>query len=295
MQPIRCLSAVAVAALLGACAGGEVRDLDTTSVRNLPQHGSEFNRALHQNYVTLAQEEVDEAHVNAASYYNTKARQAASGATVLPTRMDERSVPSAHVKQLTEARAEMMRVLDAGGGSKAPAPMARAQAQFDCWVEEQEENHQPKDIALCRNGFMTALDQASGMTFAAAPTPAPAARVAASPPPAAPAPSTYAVFFPHDSETLDGTALAINRDIVAHIKSTNAKSVMVNGHTDRSGDREYNRKLAERRAATVADALEAAGIKPMVGSESFGEDRSAVQTADNVREWQNRRVIVTVQ
>jgi outer membrane protein OmpA-like peptidoglycan-associated protein len=78
------------------------------------------------------------------------------------------------------------------------------------------------------------------------------------------------------------------------IKETLATTVTVRGYTDRSGSRDYNRLLAERRAAAVAEAIKDTGIKPEIDSVSFGEDRPAVQTADGVREWENRRVTVTL-
>ena len=34
---------------------------------------------------------------------------------------------------------------------------ARAQAQFDCWVEQAEEGHQTDHIAVCRTGFLNAM------------------------------------------------------------------------------------------------------------------------------------------
>jgi OOP family OmpA-OmpF porin len=39
----------------------------------------------------------------------------------------------------------------------APHMSARAQAQFDCWVEQAEEGHQTDHIAVCRTGFLNAM------------------------------------------------------------------------------------------------------------------------------------------
>ncbi len=285
-----------MAAILGACASPATRDIDTTAVRGVPQLGSDFQKALSHDYVALAQIELDEGHRDATTYYNTKSRAAAAGKTVMPTRMDQRSITAVKVAELTQARANLMRVLDAGGATHAPTQTARAQTQFDCWLEEQEENFQHDDIQKCRSGFLNALDQASKIVAAYVPTPA--AKVAAPAPAAKPAAvidvATYTIYFDHNSDKLNTAATMMNGEIANRIKSTQATSVTVNGYTDRSGDREYNRLLAERRAATVSAALEHTGIKPMVGSQSYGEDRSAVQTADNVREWHNRRVVVTL-
>ena len=296
MRTLKYLPVIAVATVLGACATPALYDLNTSKVRALPQMGSDFHKALHHDYVVLAQTEIDEGHRDATTYYNQKSRQASAGMTVLPTGMDERSIPTAYVAELTEARATLIRVLDAGGPVRATAATSRAQTQFDCWMEEREENDQPKDIAQCRDGFLSAIDDASKVVFAAA-QPMPAPKMAEN---TAPVPAkllqvaTYTIYFDHNSSELNNSAMDLKKEIAARIKSTQATSVTVNGYTDRSGEREYNRLLAERRAATVAAALEETGIKPMVGSQSFGEDRSAVQTADDVREWYNRRVVVTL-
>ncbi len=92
MRPIRYLPVVAVATLLSACASQAPRDLDTVAVRGVPQLGNDFQKALSQNYVDLAQIELDEGHRDAATYYNTRSRQAAAGKTVTPVRMDERAI-----------------------------------------------------------------------------------------------------------------------------------------------------------------------------------------------------------
>ncbi len=288
MKPIKYLPVIAVASLLGACAAPASNDLNMAEVRMLPQMGNDFDKALHQNYVALAQTEIDEGHRNATTFYNVRARQAAAGQKVLPTQIDDRGLPPSTVAELTQARANLMRVLDAGGATRATVATARAQSQFDCWMEEQEENFQPEDIAECRQGFINAMDQANKVVFAAAPAP----KVAA--PATMPSSKVFTVFFDHNSDSLNNAAMGVNNEIIAHIKSTQARSVTVNGYTDRSGTREYNRLLAERRARVVASTLENSGIEPKVGEQSFGEDRSAVQTADDVRDWHNRRVLVTV-
>jgi outer membrane protein OmpA-like peptidoglycan-associated protein len=297
------LTILAAASMLGAC-GTASQNWNPSEVGALPDHGDQFHQALHRNYVKLAQWEKDEDHWNATSYYDVKARQAAAGKNVQPTGLDERSISAAHIGELTDARGKLMNLLAAGGARLAPEHTAYTQAMFDCWTEEQEEGHQPDDIAFCRNGFMSSLAQASSVVYAAAPAPqvaaaaprmpAPEPRMAAPSPRAAPI-AVYTVYFDHDSSKLDAAAMTLNQGIVDKILADKTKTVMVNGYTDRSGDRDYNRKLAERRAATVVEMLEKSGIRSAINFESFGEDRLEVETADNVREKRNRRVVVTLE
>ena len=66
------------------------------------------------------------------------------------------------------------------------------------------------------------------------------------------------------------------------------------GHTDKSGTDLYNNGLSKRRAANVAAMMEQAGISAAdVATEARGESQVLVETADGVREAQNRRVEVT--
>lgn len=296
MRPIRFLPAIAVVTVLGACAAPAPQDLNVSQVRALQDQGDSFHASLHQGYATLAQDELNEADRRDTDYFNKKARRAASNGNVLPTGMDERDIPTKYVAELTQARANLMRVLDSGGTTRAPLQSSRAQTQFDCWMQEQEENYQPDDVAACRAGFLSALEQASAIVFAAV-KPAPEAPKTA----AVAAPTklmeiaTYTIYFDHNSSSLNNQALVLNNEIISEIKRSKATSVTVNGYTDRSGTTDYNRLLAERRTATVTNAIEQSGIKPTVGYQSFGETRSAVETGDDVRDWHNRRVVVILQ
>lgn len=66
----------------------------------------------------------------------------------------------------------------------------------------------------------------------------------------------------------------------------------VTGHADRSGSDEYNYALSERRARNVASLLSAAGVAS-VTVEAKGEAVPLVETADGIREPQNRRVEIS--
>lgn len=301
MKQIRMLPIIAFASLLGACAS-QAPDLNVSEVRVLPQTGDAFHKALHNDYVTLAQSEINQADRGSTDYYNTKARHAAANDKVLPTKMNERKIPAAYVQELTAARGDLMRVLDAGGATRAPKESSRAQTQFDCWMEQQKENFQPQDIADCRGGFLIALNEASGIVYAKAkPMAEPMVAKTPAPTPAKAAVQTasvevgsFTVYFDHNSSALNAKAMTVSDEIANRVKDTQATSVLVSGFTDRSGTLEYNRSLSERRTAAVVAAIKKIGIRPEVDYRSFGENRSAVETADSVREWQNRRVLVTL-
>ena len=69
---------------------------------------------------------------------------------------------------------------------------------------------------------------------------------------------------------------------------------MLAGHADKSGAANYNVGLSQRRNDTVRAYLESKGVPGgVISTEAFGETAPLVQTADGVREAQNRRVEVS--
>jgi OOP family OmpA-OmpF porin len=72
--------------------------------------------------------------------------------------------------------------------------------------------------------------------------------------------------------------------------------IAVTGHTDTSGAPAYNMALSLRRANAVKDALVREGIAAAaIAVTGRGETQLLVQTGDNVKEPQNRRVEIVLQ
>ena len=69
---------------------------------------------------------------------------------------------------------------------------------------------------------------------------------------------------------------------------------MLAGHADRSGTPKYNVALSERRNTAVRSYLEGRSVPAgVISTQAFGESAPRVETADGVRELQNRRVEIT--
>ncbi|MSQ85275.1 MAG: OmpA family protein [Alphaproteobacteria bacterium] len=57
------------------------------------------------------------------------------------------------MRDITEARTRLMAVLTDDNRKALPAQASLAQTAVDCWMEQQEENFQPKDIEACKSTF----------------------------------------------------------------------------------------------------------------------------------------------
>ena len=133
--------------------------------------------------------------------------------------------------------------------------------------------------------------------FGGAPEPV----VAPPPPPPPPPPPVvqcntgpYIVFFDWDRSDITAEAATVLDNAVSSYRNCGNASVMLAGHTDRSGSAQYNMGLAQRRNASVRDYLTGRGVPGgRISSEAFGESQPRVPTADGVREPQNRRVEIT--
>ena len=92
---------------------------------------------------------------------------------------------------------------------------------------------------------------------------------------------------PEAAETLDRVAQVYSDGGMARITLA--------GHADRSGPADYNVGLSERRNDSVREYLSDKGVPTgQISSEAFGESDPLVETADGVREPQNRRVEINV-
>jgi len=127
-----------------------------------------------------------------------------------------------------------------------------------------------------------------------APLPPPAPAPAPAPEPVVCTPGPYIVFFEWDRSDITPEAGGILDNAVSAYQSCGNAQVMLAGHADRSGAASYNVGLSQRRADSVRAYLGSRGIPDgVMTTEAFGESRPRVDTADGVRELQNRRVEIT--
>ncbi len=102
------------------------------------------------------------------------------------------------------------------------------------------------------------------------------------------------VLFNFNEAALRGDATpAISRVVV--VLSRTQKPMIVEGHTDNVGTREYNQQLSEARAKSVADELERRGISASrITLKGYAFDRPVVSNDSPEGRARNRRTEIVV-
>jgi hypothetical protein len=116
----------------------------------------------------------------------------------------------------------------------------------------------------------------------------------AGPPPAAPLPQAYTVYFDTGQSVLSPEATATVAQATAAFKQ-GGTAVGVRGHADTVGNPEFNMQLSLQRATVVKDALQRNGVPAAaILTGAIGEQNLPVPTADNVPERRNRSVDMAI-
>lgn len=108
------------------------------------------------------------------------------------------------------------------------------------------------------------------------------------------APHNQLYLFSYDDSNLASKYLPSVNAQAEYLKTHTGARVLLAGHTDERGSREYNVALGERRANTVADILRMAGVsRQQIRVVSYGKERPANFGHDEESHAQNRRVEFT--
>jgi len=272
-------AALGMSVLLAACATPwEVSDVNTIMEAPAPTTGSAFTKALFAEYkAETAQEAKNEYEWDHAAIFARKGLRAAAGEVVGPEEVNTTwYAPDNRVKELTDTRARLIGYFGNGARERVPAAAAKAQAKFDCWMEEEAENDTNSD---CRAAFLKIEPE-----LQVKPAMVPAApRIV----------KTFVVYFDFNKATLTKDAQRVLKEVAAAQAEIKPTGIYVSGHTDTVGNSAYNDKLSNSRAKAVAAGLSKLGVGSKIDQKAFGMTKLAVPTKGNVKEGKNRRVEIS--
>lgn len=258
-------------------------------LKKKPIHGNNFNDELSRNYLKFADSEAKQFDWRDSNHFAKKGLQAAKGQNVMPEELAKWNLTKEHRAELTHARAELISSLTDSNKAIFPKEAANAQAFFDCWVEEQEENWQEGRIVYCKKHYQDAIAQLHHV-IKRSEVPKEVVVNVQKEKQEEKIEHNYIVYFNFDKSHINKSEhQALINAIEAHRKL--GKKIHLDGYADDTGLDEYNDKLSLRRAESVKQYL----INMGLSEDSFkvhyhGKHHLAVKTAHGVKERLNRRV-----
>ena len=107
----------------------------------------------------------------------------------------------------------------------------------------------------------------------------------------APAGLATLVYFDFDDYTIRPEFMQVVEGHARFLNADRQRRVVLEGHTDERGGREYNLALGQKRADAVRRALSVLGVnEAQMESVSFGKEKPANMGSDELAHSQNRRV-----
>ncbi len=291
---------IGLAFMVSAC--GATFDYDALRQQN--GEGGSFSAELGRAYKKFAISEHDDmVDLIDGAHFGEKAQQAFASQAVVPEKVADWWLTKDQQQMFKGARERLIHILDRHSKIQLPKVAAAAQVNFDCWIEQREENWQVDDIAKCRNGFysaverleeMAALAQSRYLPMAKRARVVPARQTLISPRSAYET-RTYILHFPFDKSAIGKLGEDQIDRVVQAYRAGSPVAIVLAGHTDRAGKKPYNLNLSRLRSEAVRRALIERGIPvQMIAAHAFGETRPKVATADGFKEPANRRVEITV-
>ena len=103
------------------------------------------------------------------------------------------------------------------------------------------------------------------------------------------------VFFDYDKSTLSSNGRTTVEKWAAWLKTYPANKLVIEGHADERGTREYNLALGERRANASREYLVSLGVAPnRLKTISYGKERPAIPGSNENAYTQNRRGVAVI-
>jgi OOP family OmpA-OmpF porin len=266
---IQIAGSLVLAVALAGCVSAPLSELQEST-----RKGSAVSQALADEYVRFAAVEVTEmVDLKDGDYFAVKGLQAARGGEPAPEAVSDWQLTEAEVSRMQEARNRLAAALANRRDGAVPKTAAAAQVGYDCWIEQQEEDFQPRDIETCRIQYVASVEELEKRKD-----------------------YPHSVFFGLDEARLTPEAISRIEHLAGKALHLDVPRITVLGHSDRTGGEQHNLTLSLRRADAVERVLVAAGVAPdRVGVAAAGESRSRIATDDGIAEARNRRVEVLFQ
>lgn len=233
--------------------------------------GSDFLDHLAREYRVCGNKEARERDMKDARYFRQLAKKAESGIMVYPADVNSRQIPTEQLRELNTAKDKLDYHLGLGSRDTTPAVAAAAQAAYECWLQEAEENKLNNDADEERSKFYANLAEMTNPL------------------------GTTIIYFPVDSAVLTSSARSKLDSMARQMKANGINDVALGTYASTTASYTHNLRLTKFRADAVAQYLKSRGIgDAKVILRTYGEGDLAAPTGDNVENKLNRRAVLTL-
>ena len=191
------------------------------------------------------------------------------------------------LEELIVARNKLIDIFDDNTKLNFPFKSARLQILYDYWLEQAEENWQIEDIKRYRIEFWQTYEALRSAKYLASLKLN--KKIGKD--------NYYSVYFDHNKDNLDKVAqLSLNK-LIYYLQGLEGYRIILEGHTDLSGDKHVNYILAKSRLLNVKNMLIKRGVKKtaFIREEIYGSARPKItKSAGGYVDRLNRRVEIYI-
>lgn len=260
--------------------------------RLVTPHGSIFAKVLYSGYFDRAYKFRQQPDYAASDYLSAKAIQAASGQPSIPDDSRKWELPDSEQRLADTNRARLQAALN--HADLAPIDTALAQVNYDCALYALGHGDKGDNGVACREAFASHMIKAETAIVEALAKQLIEAEIRATAINNLKQASFYMVLFPTDRADLDRYAAIAISDVLERLGQLEEAEIFLSGNTDRTGSKQYNLELSQRRIDSVRATLLSAGLPEVwILSEAFGEE-NPISIPRNPGDALNRRVDIVV-
>lgn len=268
----------------------ELKPDPLNQARLVTPRGTIFTTALYSGYFDRAYKFRQQPDYAASDYLSAKAIQAASGQAPLPDDSSKWKLSSSDQQRADADRVRLMAALK--NAKLAPFETSLAQVNYDCALYSLGHG---QDDSVCRNAFASLIEKAEASITDVLARQAVKAAITEMAIENLERSSFFMVLFPTDSADLDRHAAIAMSDVLERLGQLEEAKIFLSGNTDRTGAKQYNLELSERRINSVRAALLSSGLsEAWILSEASGEE-NPISVSRNPADALNRRVDIVVQ
>lgn len=122
-----------------------------------------FSQYLKEGYMEQARYEQNVAYdYKTAKFFTDRAYALSNGQMVAPASLERLSLDPDSKEQLSAARAALVEAIKNKDIPQNRYTLAKAQVNFDCWVDHKTEN---KKASICKNGYLEAMEAVQDPDF----------------------------------------------------------------------------------------------------------------------------------